>query len=67
MKLHMIRPSFWINPDHVTNAWINSNDKTSLRFNLSSDRNGEENVLIEKYEIERFCKATGMNFPFQDN
>jgi hypothetical protein len=38
----------------VINAWVNSAEPKVLRFNLSSDGPGDENVLRSKEEIEAF-------------
>lgn len=63
MKLIKLRPHFWINPDHVTNAWIDTTDHSSIKFQLSSDADGTENVLREPEAIAAFCAATGIDFP----
>lgn len=63
MKLTQIRQAWWINVEHVTDVWIQGNEKDELRFRLSSDAAGEENVLRGREEIRAFCEATGFVFP----
>ena len=63
MKLIPIRKTFWINIEHVTDAWVQSNEPNVLRFRLSSDGNDGEIVIRESDEIKAFCEATGFCMP----
>lgn len=58
-----IRTAFYINPAHVTNVWVSTAEPKVLRFNLSSDGPGDENVLRSKEEIEAF--KLGCNCPIE--